>query len=98
MASIYVRKGFVFTMSGDGLGFIEDGAVAIEGQRIAAVGKTDDLDRIYINADTVIDAKMKAVLPGFVDAHIHTGSAIIRGEEQDVAAIECMLNPLAPFP
>ena len=97
MASIYVRKGFVFTMSGDGLGFIEDGAVAIEGQRIAAVGKTDDLDRIYINADTVIDAKMKAVLPGFVDAHIHTGSAIIRGEGQDVPEIEWMLKTMAPF-
>ena len=97
MTSIYIRQGFIFTMSGDGLGIIEDGALAIDGQRIIAVGKTSELDSNYGNSDTVIDAKMKSVLPGFIDAHTHTGSAITRGVSQDVPEIEWMFKTRAPF-
>ena len=32
----------------------------------------------------MIDAKYKAVMPGLIDAHIHTGDALIRGVAQDM--------------
>ena len=97
MADIYIRNGFLLTMQGDGLGTIEDGAVAIEGSRIVAVGKTKDLDLIYKGSDRIIDAKGKAVLPGFVDVHIHTSGTLTRGEGQDVPEIEWMLKTMGPF-
>jgi 5-methylthioadenosine/S-adenosylhomocysteine deaminase len=97
MADIYIRNGILLTMRGEGLGVIEDGALAIEGQDIVAVGKNHELDKKYGNSETVIEAKGKAVLPGFVDVHIHTGHTIIRGEAQDVPEIEWMLKTMAPF-
>ena len=51
---------------------IEDGAVAVKGDRIVAVGETSSLSSLYV-ADRVIDARRKAVLPGFIDAHAHAG-------------------------
>ena len=84
-------------MQGEGLGTIENGAVAVEGQDIIAVGKTHDLDKKHKNSETIIDARGKAILPGFVDVHIHTGHTILRGEAQDVPEIEWMLKTMAPF-
>jgi 5-methylthioadenosine/S-adenosylhomocysteine deaminase len=97
MADILIRNGFILTMRGDGLGVIEDGAVAIEGTEIVAVGKTHELEKRYGDAEHVINARAKAVLPGFVDAHVYTSSTIIRGEGQDIPEIEWMLKTMAPF-
>jgi len=52
------------------LGIIEDGAVAVQGSRIVAVGITSEIRREY-SAKKTLDAKGKVVLPGFVDAHSH---------------------------
>lgn len=49
---------------------IEDGAVAIEAGRIAAVGPTDDLDAKFTGKRT-IDCRGRSLCPGFVDAHTH---------------------------
>ncbi len=97
MTDILVKNGFVLTMQGEGVGTIEDGAVAIKGSTIVAVGKTVDLVNEYDGAEYVFNAKGKAVLPGFVDAHVHTSNTLIRGEGQDVPEIEWMLKTQAPF-
>jgi 5-methylthioadenosine/S-adenosylhomocysteine deaminase len=97
MVEIYIRNGFLLTMQGEGLGTIEEGAIAIENSNIVAVGKTADLDKNYKNSDQIIDAKGKAVLPGFVDVHIHTSGTITRGQGQDVPEIEWMLKTMGPF-
>src|SRR5437773_5420684 len=46
-------------------------AVAILGNRIAAIGSTADLRALAGPATRVIDAGKKVVLPGFNDAHVH---------------------------
>lgn len=46
-------------------------AVAIQGNRIAAVGASDTM-RSFAGPDTrLIDAQQRTVLPGFNDAHVH---------------------------
>lgn len=52
------------------VGLIENGAAAIQGERIAAVGPSEDILRAF-RADRQIDATGKVVCPGFVDAHTH---------------------------
>lgn len=84
----------LFTMQGEGVGYVTDGAVAVRGQRIAAVGATAELAKRY-HATTVIDASNQALLPGLIDAHTHTPLAIVRGVAQDVA--HWMQKALAPY-
>jgi len=97
MADIFIKNGWLLTMTGEGVGSLLDGAVAVEGTEIVAVGKTHELKKEYGDSEQIIDAKGKAVLPGFVDAHIHTGLTLLRGEAQDVPEIEWMLKTMAPF-
>ncbi|QTD40570.1 imidazolonepropionase [Sporosarcina sp. Te-1] len=56
------------------LGIIEDGSVWIEDGVIKAVGKTEELERIYgerSNEAEVVDATGRLVTPGLVDPHTH---------------------------
>lgn len=74
---------YVITMEGDGTGIIPNGAVAVLGNKIAGVGSTDVIRKKY-TAHREIDATGKAIMPGFVDAHMHTGDAIVRSCAQDL--------------
>ena len=73
---------YVLTMTDDACGLIVDGAVAIDGNKIVAVGETSVLKQQY-EAQEVIDASGKVVMPGLIDAHIHTSMALYRGVAQD---------------
>jgi predicted amidohydrolase YtcJ len=55
-------------------------AVAICGDRIAAVGATDDIRKLAGPKTRVIDLAGKLVLPGFNDAHVH----LVDGAEEIV--------------
>ena len=85
---------YLLTMQGEGVGFIEDGAVAVRGNLIADTGTTKDLLEQY-TADRVIDASGKVIMPGLIDAHIHTGDALIRGVSQDI--MNWMQHGMWPF-
>lgn len=52
------------------VGIIEDGAVAVDGDRIVAVGTSDRLRAEY-SAARQLDASGCVVCPGFVDPHTH---------------------------
>lgn len=90
---LLITNGHVLTMEGIGVGFIQNGAVAIKGNQIVAVGKSEDLRNF--RPDRVIDASNKLIMPGFIDAHIHTGIAIFRGVAQDMS--NWMQKGLWPF-
>jgi predicted amidohydrolase YtcJ len=45
-------------------------AIAVSGERIAAVGTTDEIRRVS-GAVAPIDAGGRLVVPGFIDAHVH---------------------------
>jgi len=55
---------------GTGRPALEHGAVAIQGDRIVAVGAMDDVARRYPDAGR-LDFHGMTVLPGFVDSHVH---------------------------
>ena len=52
------------------LGIIENGALAVAGGRIAAVGNSTEIARGF-ESENVSDAKGKVVCPGFVECHTH---------------------------
>ncbi len=64
------------------VGVISDGAVAVLGEKILAVGSTASVLKQVDSSDAlVIDASGKTVLPGFVDCHTHLVFAGSREEE-----------------
>ncbi len=91
---ILIHGGHLFTMQGSGVGYIEDGAVVVTGSEIAAVGPETDMRSQFPNHQA-LDATGCAVLPGLIDAHMHTPLAILRGVAQDVA--HWMQKALAPY-
>jgi imidazolonepropionase len=56
---------------GDRSGTMHDAAVLIDGGRIAWVGSVADAPDAAPDADEIIDAGGRAVIPGFVDSHSH---------------------------
>jgi imidazolonepropionase len=53
------------------LGMLHDGAILIEGERIAAIGPRVDVERDLRGRDAEIVELDGVVVPGFVDAHAH---------------------------
>ncbi len=66
---------------------ITDGAIAVEGNRIVAVGKAKDLLAQYAT-DEVVDVHGKLIIPGLIDTHVHVAQALIRGCADDMALIQ----------
>ncbi|CAN5692876.1 amidohydrolase [soil metagenome] len=65
--SLLLHNGKVFTADEN---YFTAEAVAVDGEKIVAVGKTNDLRAKY-QATEEIDLKGKLVTPGFNDAHVH---------------------------
>jgi cytosine/adenosine deaminase-related metal-dependent hydrolase len=59
-----------------------DGAVAIDGSRIAAVGTTAEI-RVAWRGRRVIDATDHVALPGLVNGHLHMSQQLFRGVVPD---------------
>src|SRR5438270_2686614 len=66
---LLIAGGIVLTMNPERL-MITDGAVAIAGQRIAAVGKRAELEQQFTPTRT-IDARNMVVTPGLINCHVH---------------------------
>jgi 5-methylthioadenosine/S-adenosylhomocysteine deaminase len=90
---LLLRGGHVLTMDPE-LGDVFAGDVLIEGDRIAAVGRS-----LGAGDAEVVDAADCIVIPGFVDSHRHTWETVIRGIAPDVSLagyFEIVLDQLAP--
>ncbi|HWQ23524.1 MAG TPA: amidohydrolase family protein [Gaiellaceae bacterium] len=72
----YLIEGTVITMDGDGR-VLRDGAVAVDGGRIVAVGKADEV-RTRFQAGRVLGGRRHFVLPGMIDCHNHLAQALVR--------------------
>lgn len=73
---------------------IEDGAVAVEGRRIAAVGARAALKEKYAEA-AVEDFSEAVIMPGFVNAHSHLELTAMRGFlEREESAFTAWLGKL----
>jgi cytosine/adenosine deaminase-related metal-dependent hydrolase len=73
---ILVKDGYILTLD-DQNTIYERGDIWIEDDRIISVGR--DLDFQLGEADKVIDASGKIVMPGLVNAHFHSGERLMRG-------------------
>ena len=70
-----IRARFVVTMDGAP---VENGAVAVSGNRIVDVGRFDDIKTR--NAGTILDLGEQVLLPGLINAHCHLDYSCLRGK------------------
>ena len=89
MASILIKDGTLVTM--DPANTIVRGDLLIHDERIVEVGAAS------ATADTVIDASDCAVIPGFVQTHIHLCQTIFRGAADDLALIDWLQQRVWPM-
>lgn len=85
MYDVLIRGGHLFTMTGEGVGFVPHGAVAIKGREIVAVGPEEDVAKVDRPAQ-IIDATGCLVMPGLIDVHMHSSATVARGLAQEVEA------------
>jgi 5-methylthioadenosine/S-adenosylhomocysteine deaminase len=89
MTSILIENGTLVTM--DTRDSIVHGDILIADGRIAEIGGTGH------TADTVIDATDCAVIPGFVQTHIHLCQTLFRGAADDLALIDWLKQRVWPM-
>ncbi len=91
---ILVTGGTVLTMDETDT-TITDGALAIHGPDIIAVGRKEDLARSF-TADTVIDMPLSIIMPGLVNAHTHAAMTCFRGIADDMELMDWLNNYIFP--
>ncbi|MGD0401741.1 MAG: amidohydrolase [Candidatus Acidiferrales bacterium] len=91
---LLVTGGTVVTMDGQRR-VIEDGAVAIRGDSIVAVGPRAEIESRFEAAQT-IDAHGALVMPGLINGHAHAAMSLFRGLADDLALDEWLQKYIFP--
>jgi cytosine/adenosine deaminase-related metal-dependent hydrolase len=66
---------------------IKDGAMAVQDGRFAAIDKSATLGELYPQ-EPKTDLKGRVVIPGLINAHVHTAQAMIRGCADDMELLD----------
>jgi 5-methylthioadenosine/S-adenosylhomocysteine deaminase len=72
-----------------------DGALAIAGDTILAVGPRNEIEANY-HARQTLDARGKLILPGFVNGHTHVPMTLFRGLHDDVTLNDWLYKYIFP--
>ncbi len=89
-----IRGGTVVTMDGASR-VIENGAVAVRGERIVAIGTATEVARKYTSA-RLINATGKVVMPGLINTHTHVPMVLFRGIADDLILSEWLTKYIFP--
>lgn len=81
-ADIIIRDGLLLTINSQ-MDIIEDGAVAICGNKIKALGTTEEITANF-QAEKTILANGKIIMPGLINAHTHIPMTYFRGIADDL--------------
>lgn len=87
-------NGMVVTMNAN-FDLIPNGAVAIDGDSIIAVGYADELLDTYTPTD-IVDCTGRVIMPGLVNAHTHVPMTLLRGLNDDLR-LDVWLGYLMPL-
>jgi len=95
MADILIKGALVGTQDPERRVF-GDGAVAIEGNRIIAIGPTAEIEKAY-PAKKVIDASGKIVMPGLICTHTHMPSVVGHNMPVDYSKFHAFMDLLTKW-
>ena len=93
---LIIHAGHLYTMEGSGVGYRGNSSLVIENGKIIDVGTSAEISAKY-QAQEVIHAEDKVVMPGFIDGHMHARHGFLRGVAQDIRQGGWMMEGMAPF-
>src|SRR5277367_1115806 len=93
-ADTIISGGIVVTMDPQ-RHIYDDGAVAVKGDEIVAVGPRPEIEAKYESGQTV-DARNTLVLPGFINGHTHVPMTLFRGLHDDVTLNDWLYKYIFP--
>jgi 5-methylthioadenosine/S-adenosylhomocysteine deaminase len=74
---------------------IENGAIAVRGERIVAVGPRAEIDKQY-QAKQRLDRPGAILMPGLIDTHTHAAMSLLRGIADDLTLQEWLEKYIFP--
>lgn len=77
MIDLIIKNGTILTQD-EHRNVIEDGGIALDDGTIVDVGSSDRIEAEY-SSNRELDATGKAVVPGFINAHVHVSDVLLRG-------------------
>src|SRR5215475_8889026 len=75
---------------------IRDAAIAVDGGKIIAVGKSADIAARYAAGHSV-DGRGTVATPGFVDCHLHSSFQLSRGLADEANAQSFLFERMYPY-
>lgn len=75
---------------------LKDGAIAVSGDTIVAVGKSKDLEAEYRDYES-LDAQGAVAMPGFINGHFHSNQQLSRGLADNVFLPTFIHERIYPF-
>jgi 5-methylthioadenosine/S-adenosylhomocysteine deaminase len=91
---LLVTNGTVITMDAQRR-VIEDGAVAVRGDSIVAVGASAEIAARY-DAAKIVDARGAIIMPGLIDGHAHAAMSLFRGMADDLSLDDWLKKYIFP--
>ena len=92
--SLVIAGGQVVTMDEAGT-VVTNGALAIDGSTIVAIGPASEIDAQYIARER-IDATGQIVMPGLINTHTHAPMVLFRGLADDMALMDWLTQYIFP--
>lgn len=92
-ADIKIINAYILTVDKEER-IIENGAIAIQGDSIIAIGTTEELE--HIDGEETIDAQGNLLMPGLINAHTHAAMSIYRGMADDLPLQEWLNDHIFP--
>lgn len=90
---LLITGGLVLSLD-KGVGTVENGAVAVTGDRIAGIGPVGDFPRT--SATRVLDAGGGIIMPGLINTHTHAAMTLFRGLADDLPLMNWLNDHIFP--
>lgn len=94
-ADLIIHNGTVLTVDQKD-SIIENGAIAIIGDKIAAIGTTEAINAGF-SAPAMIDAESGIIMPGLINTHTHLAMSIFRGVADDATLEDWLFKHIFPL-
>jgi len=93
-ADLLLVNALVLTMDGQ-MNLYENGAVAVRGTSIVAVGNDSEVRAAY-TAPQILDCHGKVLMPGLINAHTHVPMTLLRGLADDLRLDVWLMGYMMP--